>query len=104
MNLEQAVATSYRCVAYRVVDDRRVIVENRQEMLIVQIQQRSKKRWIADDISGGIRYLMGILRDDTGRYLCTPGDLTKIACIRAYLPLHYQTLLLSECDDWHVME
>jgi hypothetical protein len=81
-----------------------VIVENRHEMLIVQIQRRLKKRWIADDNSGGIRYLMGILRDDAGRYLCTPGDLAKIAWIRAYLPLHYQVLLLPECDDWQVME
>ena len=104
MNLEQAIATSCRCLAYRVVGDRRVIVEYRRELLIIQIQRRSKKRWITDDDSGSIRYLRGILRDDTGRYLCTLDDPSKIAWIRACLPLHYQALLLPECDDWQVME
>ena len=104
LNLEQAIATSYRCLACRVVGDRRVIVEYRQELLIIQIQRRSKRRWIADDDSGGIRYLMGILRDDTGRYLCILDDPSKIVCIGAYLPLRYQVLMLPECDDWQVME
>jgi len=104
LNLEQAIATSCRCLACRVVGDRRVIVEYKRELLIIQIQRRSKRRWITDDDSEGIRYLMGILRDDTGRYLCIPDDPSKIAWIRAYLPLRYQALLLPECDDWQVME
>ena len=81
-----------------------MIVEYRQELLIIQIQRRSKRRWITDDDSGGIRYLMGILRDDTGRYLCILDDPSKIVCIGAYLPLRYQVLMLPECDDWQVME
>ena len=104
LNLEQAIATSCRCLACRVVGDRRVIVEYRRELLIIQIQRRSKKRWIIDDDSGGIRYLMGILRDDAGRYVCTPDDPSKITWIRAHLPLRYQALLLPERDDWQVME
>jgi hypothetical protein len=104
LNLEQAIATSSRCLACRVVGNRRVIVEHKQELLIIQIQRRSQKRWITDDDSGGIRYLMGILRDDTGRYLCIPEDPSKIAWIRANLPIGYQALLLPECDDWQVME
>jgi hypothetical protein len=51
LNLEQAIATSSRCLACRVVGDRRVIVEYRRELLIIQIQRRSKKRWISDDDS-----------------------------------------------------
>jgi hypothetical protein len=81
-----------------------MIVEHRRELLIIQIQRRSKKRWITDDDSGGIRYLMGILRDDTGRYLCISGGSSEIAWIRARLPLRYQALLLPEWDDWQVME
>jgi len=81
-----------------------VIVEYRRELLIIQIQRRSKKRWIIDDNSGGMRYLMGIMRDDTGRYLSILDDSSKIAWIRACLPLHYQELLLPEGDDWQVME
>ena len=104
LNLERAIAASCRCLAYRVVDDRRVIVEYRRELLIIQIQRRSKKRWITDDNGGGVRYLMGILRDDTGRYLCIPDDPSDLVWMRAYLPLRYQALLLPECDDWQVME
>ena len=104
MNLEQVIATSCRCLAYRVVGDLRVIVEYRRELLIIQIQRWSKSRWTTDDNSEGIRYLMGILRDDTGCYLCIPDNLSKIAWIKAYLPLRYQALLLPECDDWQVME
>ena len=104
LNLERAIATSCRCVACRVVGDRRLIVEYRRELLIIQTQRRSKKRWITDDNCEGIRYLMGIVRDDTGRYLCTLHDPSKITRIRAYLPLHYEALLLPECDDWQVME
>jgi hypothetical protein len=47
---------------------------------------------------------MGILRDGTGRYLCILDDPSKIAWIRANLPIRYQALLLPECDDWQVME
>lgn len=104
MNLEQTIATSCRCLACRVVGDQRVIVEYRRELLIIQIQRRLKKSWITDDNGGGIRYLMGILRDGTGRYLCISDDLSDIVWMRAYLPLRYQTLLLPECDDWQVME
>ena len=84
--------------------DQRVIVEYRRELLIIQIQRRSKRRWIADDDGGGVRYLTGILRDDTGRYLCIPNDLSDIVWMRVCLPIRYQALLLPECDDWQVME
>jgi hypothetical protein len=104
LNLEHAIAASCHQLACRVVDDRRVIVEYRPELLIIQIQRRSKRRWITDDNIGGIIYLMGILQDETGRYLCIPDNLSKIAWIKAYLPLRYQALLLPECDDWQVME
>jgi len=104
LKLEQAIATSYRCLACRVVGDRRVIVQYRRELLIIQMQRRLKRRWITDDDGGGIRYLMGILRDDTGRYLCILNDPSKIVWIKAYLPLYYQALLLPECDDWQVIE
>jgi hypothetical protein len=104
LNLEQAVAASFRCLACRVVDDRRVIVEYRQELLIIQLQRRSNRGWIPDDNGGGIRYLMGILRDGAGRFLCTSDDLSRIAWMSACLPLSYQALMVPECDDWLVME
>jgi hypothetical protein len=103
LNLEQAIAASCCCLAYRVVGDRRVIVGHGRELLIIQIQRRSKRLWIADDDRGGVRYLTGILRDETGRYLCILQDLSDITRMRAWLPISYQALLLPECDDWQAM-
>lgn len=86
------------------VGDRRVIVDRRQELLMIYIQRRAKMHWIADDNGGGVRYLVGVLRDDAGRYLFASGDVTSIPQIRAYLPSSYHALLFPERDDWQVME
>lgn len=104
LNLEQAMAASSSCLAYRVVGDRRVIVDRGQELLTIQIQCKAKTHWIADDDGGGVRYLAGVLRDGAGRYLYVSGDVTCIPQIRAYLPLGYQALLLPECDDWQSID
>jgi hypothetical protein len=106
LNLEQAIAASCHHLACRQVGDRRVIVDRGQEFLTVHIQRRSKRRWIADDDGGGVRYLAGVLRDDMGRYLylCPSGDLSDIDQIRRLLPLCYQALLLPACDDWYAIE
>jgi hypothetical protein len=104
LNLEQVIAASCRRLACRMVGDRRMIVEYRQELLIIQIQGWSKKRWITDVNSGGRRYPIGILRDDAGRYLCILDDPSDVVWIRACLPLCCQALLLPECNDWQVME
>jgi hypothetical protein len=104
LNLEHAIAASCHQLAYRVVGDRRVIVHHQRELLTIQIQRRLKRRWITDDDGGGVRYLEGVMRDATGRYLCKPDNLSDIVRIRAWLPPRYQTLLLPDCEDWQVME
>jgi hypothetical protein len=104
LNLEHAIAASCHQLACRVVGDRRVIVHHQRELLTIQIQRRSKRRWITDDDGGGVRYLAGVMRDATGRYLCKPDDLSDIVRMRAWLPLCYQTLLLPECEDWQSMK
>ncbi len=104
MDLEQAIAASSSHLACRVVGNRRVIVGLQQELLTISIQRKAKLHWITDDDGGGVRYLAGVLRDDAGRYLYASGDVTCLPRIRAYLPLCYHTLLLPECDDWHVWE
>ena len=71
---------------------------------MIQIQRRLKKRWIADDSNGGIRYLMGVVRDAIGNYLCFTDDLHKIGLIKACLSSSYEELLLPECDDWQAIE
>jgi hypothetical protein len=106
LNLEQALTRSSHRLACREVSDQRVIVDREQEVLTIHIQRRSKRRWIADDDGGGVRYLTGVLRDDIGRYLslCKSDDLSGIDQIRTLLPLCYQALLLPACDDWHAIE
>jgi hypothetical protein len=42
LNLEQALAASRARLAYRLLEDRRVIVDQRGERLILQIQRRFK--------------------------------------------------------------
>jgi hypothetical protein len=106
MNLGQAIAASSHHLAIRQVGDRRVIVDRGQEFLTVLIQRRSKRRWIADDNGGGVRYLAGVLRDGMGRYLslCSSDGLSDLERIRTVLPLCSQVLLLPACDDWQAIE
>jgi hypothetical protein len=106
LNLEQALAANCHHLACRQVGDRRVIVDRGQELLTIHVQRRSKRRWIADDGGGGVRYLAGVLRDGMGRYLSlsSSDDLSDIERIRTLLPVCYQALLLPACDDWQAME
>ncbi len=101
MNVKQALAANGRHIAYRMVGDRRIIVEQAGELLFVQIQRQRKKHWISDDSGGSIRYLAGILRDATGRYCCVGRDLVCLEQLRACLPLRDQELCLTTYDDWH---
>ncbi len=106
LNLEQALAGSCHRLACRQVSDRRVIVDRGQELLTVHLQRRSKRRWVADDDGGSVRYLAGVLRDGMGRYLylCSSDDLSDIEQIRTLLPLCDQALLIATSDDWHALE
>jgi hypothetical protein len=106
LNLEQAIAGSCHHLACRRLGDRRVIVDCGQAFLTVHIQRRSKRRWVADDISGGVRYLEGVLRDGMGRYLslCLSDGLSDIERIRTLLPLCSQALLIPTSDDWQAIE
>ena len=106
LNLEQALASSRHRLACRAVSDRRVIVARGQELLAIHVQRRSKRRWIAADDGGGVRYLAGVLRDGMGRYLylCPLDDLSDIDQIRTLLPPSYQALLIPTSDDWHAIE
>jgi len=105
LNLEQALAASRHHLACRRDGDRRVIVDGRQQLLTVHLQRRSGKRWMADDNGGGVRYLMGVLRDSVGSYLSLyPLDgLSDIEHIRTLLPACYQALLSPACDDWRAV-
>jgi hypothetical protein len=91
-------------LAYRVVGERRVIVDCSRQLLTIQVQRRSKRRWVTDDHGGGVRYLAGVLRDDAGSYVCPSSDLAYIAQVRTWLPAHLQALLLPDCDDWQAIE
>jgi hypothetical protein len=104
LNLEHAIAASCHQLACRVVGDRRVIVRYQREVLTIQIQRRSKRRWITDDDGGDVRYLAGVTRVATGRYLDISDDLSDIVQMRVWLPLRYQTLLVPECEDWQSIE
>lgn len=104
MNVEQALTASRESLACRVADKRRIIVERRGELLLMQIQRRLNKHWVPDDEGGGVRYLAGLLRDDAGRYLYANSDLTGLAGVRSCLPSRDQELFLPESDDWRPME
>lgn len=106
LNLEQALAANFHHLACRQIGDRRVIVDRGQEFLTVHLQCRSKRRWVADDDGGGVRYMAGVLRDGMGRYLslCPSDDLSDIERIRTLLPLCSQALLIATSDDWHALE
>ena len=105
LNLEQALAAGDDHLAYRVVDDLRVIVDCQGELLVLQIQRRSKKRhWLLDEEGGQVRYLEGIFHDGPGRYLCILRNLACLVHLEAYLPLRYQALLLPERNDWYPMK
>ena len=88
------------------VGDRRVIVDRGGEFLMVHLQCRSKRRWVAEDDGGGVRYLAGVLRDGMGRYLslCPSDDLSAIERISTLLPLRSQALLIATSNDWHALE
>jgi hypothetical protein len=102
LNLEQALAASRHHLACRRDGDQRVIVDGRQQLLTIHLQRRSGKHWMADDNGGGVRYLMGVLRDGVGSYLSLyPLDgLSDIEQIRTLLPTCYQSLLSPVSDDW----
>lgn len=104
VNVEQALTASGEHAAYRIAGDRRIIVELKEKLLIIQIQRRRRKHWIGDDNGGGIRYLGGVVRDGTGRYCCPECDLTCFQRVRACLPLRDQELFLLESDDWYPLE
>lgn len=104
LNLEQAITASCHRLACRVVGEWRVIVDCGRQLLTIQVQYRFKRHWVPDERGGGVRYLMGVLRDEAGSYVCLSNDLTDIAQVRAWLPAHHQTLLQPESGDWQVME
>ena len=104
LSLEQAITASCYHLACRVVGEWRVIVDCSRQLLTIQVQRRSKRRWVTDDHGGGVRYLAGVLRDGTGSYVCLSSDLAYIAQVRTWLPAHHQALLLPDCDDWQAME
>lgn len=104
LNVEQALTASRASLAYRVADNRRIIVEWRGELLLMQIQRRLNRHWVLDDDGGGVRYLAGVLRDGSGRYLYASSDLTCLEGVRSCLPSRDQELFLPESDDWRPME
>lgn len=104
LNITRALEVSTARLVCRVVGKWRVIVDDAQFPLKVQIQRRFRRHWMTDDGGGGVRYINGVVRESTGAYSCGcagPGCLPRI---REGLPPAYQTLLLLESDDWEPME
>lgn len=106
MTLRQAIAVSPHHLAWRQVGDRRVIVDRGGASLTIHFQRRLKRRWVVDEDCGGVRYLVGVLRDGVGRYLSLypSDDLSDIERIRTLLPLCFQALLVPTSEDWYALE
>jgi hypothetical protein len=100
LKLTQALEASQEQCAYRVVGTLRILVQRGQQKLRVLIQCRKRRHWMLADVSGGVRYLNGVLRDVDGSWVIGCCDVAALDSIASGLPATYLHLLALNSDDW----